>query len=58
MVYNIPYRTGVAIELNTMLRLAGHPNIRAVKDCSGAVDKTQTVDPAGLPKIEGRPSKS
>jgi len=25
---------------------------------SGAVDKTQTVDPAGLPKIEGRPSKS
>lgn len=40
VVYDIPYRTGVAIELDTLLRLAGHPNIRAVKDCSGAVDKT------------------
>jgi flagellar motility protein MotE (MotC chaperone) len=25
---------------------------------SGAVDKTQTVVPADLPKIEGRPNKS
>jgi 4-hydroxy-tetrahydrodipicolinate synthase len=36
VAYNIPYRTGVAIELDTFLRLAAHPNIRAVKDCGGS----------------------
>ncbi len=32
MMYDIPGRTGVAIEPETMLRLAEHPRIRAVKD--------------------------
>jgi 4-hydroxy-tetrahydrodipicolinate synthase len=36
VAYNIPYRTGVAIELDTFLRLAAHPNIQAVKDCGGS----------------------
>ncbi len=33
-LYDIPGRTGVRIEADTMLRLAEHPRIVAVKDCS------------------------
>lgn len=36
VAYNIPYRTGVGIELDTFQRLAAHPNIQAVKDCGGS----------------------
>ncbi|WP_029420453.1 4-hydroxy-tetrahydrodipicolinate synthase [Alicyclobacillus macrosporangiidus] len=35
MVYNIPSRTGVNIEVDTMLRLAQVPNITSVKEASG-----------------------
>ncbi|MFD3512354.1 4-hydroxy-tetrahydrodipicolinate synthase [Streptomyces sp. NPDC058657] len=34
MLYDIPGRTGVRIETETLLRLAGHPRIAAVKDCA------------------------
>ncbi|MDK1346034.1 4-hydroxy-tetrahydrodipicolinate synthase [Streptomyces sp. 378] len=34
MLYDIPARTGIRIEPETILRLAGHPGIVAVKDCS------------------------
>ncbi|MFI2639511.1 4-hydroxy-tetrahydrodipicolinate synthase [Streptomyces sp. NPDC018610] len=34
MLYDIPGRTGVRIEPDTLLRLAEHPAIVAVKDCS------------------------
>ncbi|NUK04698.1 4-hydroxy-tetrahydrodipicolinate synthase [Streptomyces lunaelactis] len=34
MLYDIPGRTGTRIEPDTMLRLAGHPRIVAVKDCA------------------------
>jgi len=34
MLYDIPGRTGTRIEPETMLRLADHPGIVAVKDCS------------------------
>ncbi|MGW2019709.1 4-hydroxy-tetrahydrodipicolinate synthase [Streptomyces sp. NPDC001927] len=34
MLYDIPGRTGTRIEPATMLRLAAHPNIVAVKDCA------------------------
>ncbi|UUN26201.1 4-hydroxy-tetrahydrodipicolinate synthase [Streptomyces sp. FIT100] len=34
MLYDIPGRTGTRIEPETMLRLAGHPRIAAVKDCA------------------------
>ncbi|MFI6649451.1 4-hydroxy-tetrahydrodipicolinate synthase [Streptomyces sp. NPDC050529] len=34
MLYDIPGRTGTRIEPETMLRLAEHPRIVAVKDCS------------------------
>lgn len=40
VVYDIPYRTGATLELATLLRLAAHPNIAAIKDCGGSLDKT------------------
>ena len=34
LLYNIPYRTGVNLGNEAMLRLAGHPNIVGLKECS------------------------
>jgi 4-hydroxy-tetrahydrodipicolinate synthase len=34
LLYNIPYRTGVNLGNEAMLRLAAHPNIVGLKDCS------------------------
>lgn len=42
MIYNIPYRTGVNLGNETMLRLAEHRNIIGVKDCSA--DAAQSFD--------------
>jgi 4-hydroxy-tetrahydrodipicolinate synthase len=42
LIYNIPYRTGVNIGNETMLRLAGRDNIVGVKDC--CADATQSFD--------------
>ena len=42
MIYNIPYRTGVNLGNETMLRLAERGNIVGVKDCCG--DTLQTVE--------------
>ena len=46
VLYDIPGRTGTRIEPETMLRLAGHPRIVAVKDCS--------YDFLGAQKVMGR----
>ncbi|MFO1330640.1 MAG: 4-hydroxy-tetrahydrodipicolinate synthase [Rubrivivax sp.] len=35
VLYDVPARTGVRIETATLLQLAGHARIVAVKDCSG-----------------------
>ncbi|MEU1475072.1 4-hydroxy-tetrahydrodipicolinate synthase [Streptomyces sp. NPDC005760] len=43
MLYDIPGRTGTRIEPETMIRLAGHPRIVAVKDCSYDLLGTQKV---------------
>ena len=42
LVYNIPYRTGVNMANDTLLRLAELPNIVGVKDC--CADQTQSFD--------------
>jgi 4-hydroxy-tetrahydrodipicolinate synthase len=42
MIYNIPYRTGVNLGNETMLRLAERSTIVGVKDCCG--DTLQTVE--------------
>lgn len=43
IVYDIPYRTGIALERDTLLSLANHPNVRAIKDCGGDHGKTQAL---------------
>src|ERR1051326_7480559 len=56
MVYNIPYRTGVNLGNETMLRLAERSNIVGVKDCCG--DTLQSVEllrkrPSGFAVLTG-----
>jgi 4-hydroxy-tetrahydrodipicolinate synthase len=56
VLYNIPYRTGVNIENDTLLTLAGHPNIIGLKDC--CADRAQSIDllrrrPAGFRVLNG-----
>ena len=39
LVYNIPYRTGVSVELDTLLALAVDPRIVGIKECGGSVER-------------------
>ncbi|MBT9457361.1 MAG: 4-hydroxy-tetrahydrodipicolinate synthase [Burkholderiaceae bacterium] len=43
VLYDIPYRTGVKIELATLLELAAHPAIQALKDCGGQPAATEAL---------------
>lgn len=43
ILYDIPARTGVDLELPTILALAAHERIVAVKDCGGSPDKTRSL---------------
>ena len=43
VLYDIPSRVGVRIETDTMLQLAAHPQVHAVKDCSGDLEHTQAI---------------
>ncbi len=40
VLYDIPYRTGATLDTATLLALAAHPNIAAIKDCGGSLEKT------------------
>jgi 4-hydroxy-tetrahydrodipicolinate synthase len=56
VLYNIPYRTAVNLSNETLLRLAAHPNIVGIKDCSA--DRAQSIDllarrPAGFRVLTG-----
>jgi 4-hydroxy-tetrahydrodipicolinate synthase len=43
MLYDIPGRTGVPFEACTLVELAGHPRIRAVKDAKGDLFEAMSV---------------
>lgn len=43
MLYDVPARTGTAMEAATLVELAGHPNIRAVKDAKGDLFEAMSV---------------
>ncbi|MFL6627218.1 MAG: dihydrodipicolinate synthase family protein [Vitreoscilla sp.] len=43
VLYDIPARAGVRIELATLLALAAHPRIVALKDCGGRVAQTEAL---------------
>lgn len=42
VLYNIPYRSAVGLDNETLLRLAQHPNIVGLKDC--CADRAQTQE--------------
>lgn len=46
IIYNIPGRTGVTMEVQTVLKLAQHPNIVGVKNCTGAADLAELIENA------------
>ncbi len=43
VLYDIPYRTGATLTLETLRRLADHGNIGAIKDCGGNALTTQAL---------------
>jgi 4-hydroxy-tetrahydrodipicolinate synthase len=43
ILYNIPSRCGVEIALDTVARLAQHPNIKAVKEAAGSVPRVSQI---------------
>lgn len=43
IIYNIPYRSGINIDAATILALAGHERIVAVKDCGGSPAATMDL---------------
>lgn len=43
VLYDVPSRTGTSMTLDTLLALAAHPNIRALKDCGGDEHKTRAL---------------
>ncbi|MDG4825398.1 4-hydroxy-tetrahydrodipicolinate synthase [Asanoa sp. WMMD1127] len=43
MLYDVPARTGVAMTEATLVELAGHPRIRAVKDAKGDLREAMSV---------------
>ena len=56
VVYNVPGRTGSNIDAKTMLRLAAHPNITAVKEASGNLGQVMDIlrdRPEGFEVLSG-----
>ncbi|HUW87589.1 MAG TPA: 4-hydroxy-tetrahydrodipicolinate synthase [Candidatus Paceibacterota bacterium] len=54
MLYDIPGRTGMAIESDTIVRLAEHPKIVALKDAKGDVASTSwVIKRSGIPVYSG-----
>ncbi|RZI41857.1 4-hydroxy-tetrahydrodipicolinate synthase [Herbaspirillum sp. HC18] len=43
ILYNIPYRTGVAMEFDTIAAIARHERVQAIKDCSGDIGLTMRL---------------
>lgn len=43
ILYNVPYRTGVAFELDTLRQIARHPQVKAIKDCGGEPETTMAL---------------
>ena len=56
VVYNVPGRTGANIDARTLLRLAEHPNLAAVKEASGNLGQIMEIlrdRPAGFAVFSG-----
>jgi len=43
VLYNVPGRAGREIPIDTVVRLAGHPNVVAIKEAAGSVDRVSAI---------------
>ncbi|MCL1922230.1 MAG: 4-hydroxy-tetrahydrodipicolinate synthase [Kiritimatiellaeota bacterium] len=43
VLYNVPGRSGKEIPLDTVVRLAGHPNVVAIKEAAGSVERVSAI---------------
>ena len=54
ILYNVPGRSSKEIEMDTVIKLSEHPNIVAVKEASGDVDRvSQTLNSCDLTVLSG-----
>jgi 4-hydroxy-tetrahydrodipicolinate synthase len=54
VLYNVPGRSGREIAVDTIVRLAKHPNIIAVKEAGGSVDRvSQILDACDITVLSG-----
>jgi 4-hydroxy-tetrahydrodipicolinate synthase len=61
LIYNIPYRSSVGLENETLLRLAEHPNIVGLKDCCANRAQTRellALRPDGFRVLTGEDAQS
>ncbi|MDX1617333.1 MAG: 4-hydroxy-tetrahydrodipicolinate synthase [Balneolaceae bacterium] len=42
MLYNVPSRTGTWLEVDALRQLAGHPNLYALKEAGGSIERFQS----------------
>jgi len=43
ILYNVPGRTGVDLKPDTVIKLAGHPNIKGIKEATGELNRVQVL---------------
>src|SRR5688572_20402745 len=43
ILYNVPGRTGVDLKPETVIKLASHPNIRAIKEATGELNRVRVL---------------
>lgn len=54
LIYNIPYRTGVNVELSTLQSFACDPRIVAIKECGGTTERMlRLIHEASLKVLSG-----
>lgn len=59
VLYNVPGRTGREIPLETVVRLAAHPSVVAIKEAAGSVDRVSALlNRCGLTVLSGDDSLS
>ena len=43
ILYNVPGRTGVDLKPDTVIKLAGHPNIKGIKEATGELNRVHVL---------------
>jgi 4-hydroxy-tetrahydrodipicolinate synthase len=51
ILYNVPGRTGVDLKPDTVIKLAGHPNIKGIKEATGELNRVHVLRDACGPEF-------